>query len=220
MRGVALLAISEAGLEFGEYSPLEIKTSVVGYGRAEKHQVQVMVTSLLRLDRAHCIGRRLRRAGGGHVPRHAPRACAASWKVRAHEDGHWRLPFCPLLAARCAAAVLFQVIPGQRAGLRRDRDRSHRRTRTTKKRADDDQPLKFQLAESDANEIFGLADKLGRFNHPLEAPVKVAFMGMKTFRFENGAEKNEVKFNFSEDPDAQAAAGLVRAYLRNRTASD
>ena len=50
VRGVALLLISEAGLEFGEYSPLEIKTSVVGYGRAEKHQVQVMVTSLLRLE--------------------------------------------------------------------------------------------------------------------------------------------------------------------------
>jgi crossover junction endodeoxyribonuclease RuvC len=52
VRGVALLAISEAGLELGEYSPLEIKTSVVGYGRAEKRQVQVMVTSLLRLDGA------------------------------------------------------------------------------------------------------------------------------------------------------------------------
>jgi len=50
VRGVALLAISEAGLEFGEYSPLEIKTSVVGYGRAEKRQVQVMVKSLLHLD--------------------------------------------------------------------------------------------------------------------------------------------------------------------------
>jgi crossover junction endodeoxyribonuclease RuvC len=50
VRGVALLLISEAGLELGEYSPLEIKTSVVGYGRAEKHQVQVMVTSLLRLE--------------------------------------------------------------------------------------------------------------------------------------------------------------------------
>jgi len=50
VRGVALLLISEAGLEFGEYSPLEIKTCVVGYGRAEKHQVQMMITSLLRLD--------------------------------------------------------------------------------------------------------------------------------------------------------------------------
>lgn len=52
VRGAALLVIAEAGLEFGEYSPLEIKTSVVGYGRAEKQQVQMMVGSLLRLDHA------------------------------------------------------------------------------------------------------------------------------------------------------------------------
>jgi crossover junction endodeoxyribonuclease RuvC len=45
------LVIAEAGLEFGEYSPLEIKTSVVGYGRAEKQQVKLMVRSLLQLDR-------------------------------------------------------------------------------------------------------------------------------------------------------------------------
>ncbi len=51
VRGVALLAAAEAGLECGEYSPLEIKASVVGYGRAEKSQVQMMVRSLLHLDR-------------------------------------------------------------------------------------------------------------------------------------------------------------------------
>jgi hypothetical protein len=72
-----------------------------------------------------------------------------------------------------------------------------------KEAADDNQPLKFQLSESDIHEIFGLAEKLGRFSHPLEAPVKVAFMGMKTYRFENGSEKHEVKFNFSEDADAR-----------------
>ena len=49
VRGVALLAIAEAGVELAEYSPLEVKTSVVGYGRAEKSQVQEMVRSLLRL---------------------------------------------------------------------------------------------------------------------------------------------------------------------------
>ncbi|MGO4883922.1 MAG: crossover junction endodeoxyribonuclease RuvC [Bryobacteraceae bacterium] len=49
VRGVALLAIAEAGLELGEYSPLEIKTSVVGYGQADKRQVQLMVQSLLGL---------------------------------------------------------------------------------------------------------------------------------------------------------------------------
>ena len=51
VRGVALLAAAEAGLELAEYSPLEVKTSVVGYGRAEKSQVQMMVASLLRLEK-------------------------------------------------------------------------------------------------------------------------------------------------------------------------
>jgi len=46
VRGVALLAIAEARVTLGEYSPLEVKTSVVGYGRAEKRQVQLMVRSL------------------------------------------------------------------------------------------------------------------------------------------------------------------------------
>ncbi len=49
VRGVALLVTAEAGLEVGEYSPAEIKISVVGYGRAEKQQVQTMVRSLLGL---------------------------------------------------------------------------------------------------------------------------------------------------------------------------
>jgi crossover junction endodeoxyribonuclease RuvC len=50
VRGVALLAVAEAQIPLGEYSPLEIKASVVGYGRAEKHQVQLMVRSLLSLE--------------------------------------------------------------------------------------------------------------------------------------------------------------------------
>ncbi|SPE34447.1 Crossover junction endodeoxyribonuclease RuvC [Candidatus Sulfopaludibacter sp. SbA6] len=52
VRGIALLVIAEAGMELAEYSPLEVKTSVVGYGRAEKCQVQMMVRSLLRLPQA------------------------------------------------------------------------------------------------------------------------------------------------------------------------
>lgn len=50
LRGVALLVGPLSGLPVYEYSPLEIKQAVVGYGRAEKHQVQQMVTALLRLD--------------------------------------------------------------------------------------------------------------------------------------------------------------------------
>jgi crossover junction endodeoxyribonuclease RuvC len=52
VRGVALLLIAEAAVSFAEYSPLEVKMSVVGYGRAEKSQVQQMVASLLGLPEA------------------------------------------------------------------------------------------------------------------------------------------------------------------------
>jgi len=52
VRGVAMLAAATAGLEVAEYSPLTIKSSVVGYGRAEKQQVQHMVTRLLGLAEA------------------------------------------------------------------------------------------------------------------------------------------------------------------------
>ncbi len=51
-RGVALLAASEARLPVAEYSPAEIKRAVVGYGRAEKGQVQDMVRLLLGLESA------------------------------------------------------------------------------------------------------------------------------------------------------------------------
>ncbi|HXG68680.1 MAG TPA: crossover junction endodeoxyribonuclease RuvC [Blastocatellia bacterium] len=49
VRGVALVAAARAGVPVFEYSPLEIKSAIVGYGRAEKHQVQEMVRLLLGL---------------------------------------------------------------------------------------------------------------------------------------------------------------------------
>jgi len=48
-RGAALIAAAEAGLTVGEYTPLEIKQAVVGYGNADKQQVQKMVKVLLNL---------------------------------------------------------------------------------------------------------------------------------------------------------------------------
>ena len=48
-RGVILLSAVEAGVPVFEYTPLQIKQSVVGYGRAEKHQVIAMVTQFLHL---------------------------------------------------------------------------------------------------------------------------------------------------------------------------
>lgn len=48
-RGVIMLSAVEQGVEINEYTPLQVKNSVVGYGRAEKKQVQEMVRSILRL---------------------------------------------------------------------------------------------------------------------------------------------------------------------------
>jgi crossover junction endodeoxyribonuclease RuvC len=50
VRGVALLAAAQQGIPVFEYSPLDIKKSIVGYGRAEKDQVQAMVGFLLDLS--------------------------------------------------------------------------------------------------------------------------------------------------------------------------
>ena len=46
-RGVVMLAIAEAGLDVGEYTPNEVKQAVTGYGSAQKRQVQEMVRTLL-----------------------------------------------------------------------------------------------------------------------------------------------------------------------------
>lgn len=52
VRGVAMLAAERAGLQIHEYSPRLVKQTVVGYGNAEKHQVQEMVRVLLALAAA------------------------------------------------------------------------------------------------------------------------------------------------------------------------
>ena len=49
-RGVCLLAAAQAHLPVYEYTPLQIKQAVVGYGRAEKQQIQEMVRLMLRLE--------------------------------------------------------------------------------------------------------------------------------------------------------------------------
>ncbi len=50
VKGVVMLTSARAGIPVFEYSPLEIKNAVTGYGRAEKHQVQIMMKTILKLD--------------------------------------------------------------------------------------------------------------------------------------------------------------------------
>jgi hypothetical protein len=118
-----------------------------------------------------------------------------------------------LLLALCGAALaadgpsLFysKSFPGSKpaymqVNLARNGDVAYREA------PDEDNPIQFRLTEADTNEIFELVDKAGAMKKPLEANLKVAFMGTKTFRLENGGEKNEVKFNYTQDPSAQSLA--------------
>ena len=50
-RGVAVLACAKKGLKISEYTPLQIKQALVGYGRADKKQVQSMVKAILNLEK-------------------------------------------------------------------------------------------------------------------------------------------------------------------------
>jgi hypothetical protein len=83
---------------------------------------------------------------------------------------------------------------------------------------EDDNPIKIQLDRAYAHEMFDLAEKLGRFQRPVESGLKIANLGLKTFRFEDGAEHHEIQFNYSQDINAQMLLDLLRAHHRNRTA--
>jgi crossover junction endodeoxyribonuclease RuvC len=95
-RGVAMLAAVEAGVPIVEYTPAEVKQSVVGYGRAEKGQVQSMVQLLLGLSDpptpfdasdalaiAVCHLHRMNLRGVTGTPPDAPKtaARATSWRA-------------------------------------------------------------------------------------------------------------------------------------------
>ncbi len=77
---------------------------------------------------------------------------------------------------------------------------------TYQEAVDDDDPLKFTLSKSDTDMLFDLAQRLGNFTRPLESGLKVARMGDKTLRWEQGDDHHEVTFNYTIDPDGQAIA--------------
>jgi hypothetical protein len=72
------------------------------------------------------------------------------------------------------------------------------------KEAVDDDPEKFQLEHSGTDQMFELAAQLDHFKRPLESGLKVANMGVKTFRWEDGDTSSEQKFNYSMDESAKA----------------
>jgi hypothetical protein len=68
----------------------------------------------------------------------------------------------------------------------------------------EEEPLRCKLAPQETETMFLLSDKLKHFEGSLESGLNVAKMGEKTFRWTQGAETHEAKFNYSTDPDAQA----------------
>jgi hypothetical protein len=72
------------------------------------------------------------------------------------------------------------------------------------KESADDDPETFKLNAESTAAIFDLAAKLGHFKRPVESGLKVANMGVKTFRWEDAAENNQIKFNYSVDENARA----------------
>ena len=69
---------------------------------------------------------------------------------------------------------------------------------------DPDNAERLQIEEKVTMNIFDLAQKLDHFKSPLESGLKVANMGQKMFRWEDGAERHESKFNYSNNEDAKA----------------
>lgn len=73
-----------------------------------------------------------------------------------------------------------------------------------KESAEDEQPVKFKLMPDEVKAVWELAGKVNWFERKLESDLPVARMGEKTYRYTNGAKKNEIKFNYTQDLDGQA----------------
>jgi crossover junction endodeoxyribonuclease RuvC len=91
-RGVAMLAATEAGIPVFEYAPAAVKRAIVGYGRAEKPQVQHMVKLLLRMstppaphDAADALAVAICQIHAGPMPVSARRTLAAGTMVAAEQ---------------------------------------------------------------------------------------------------------------------------------------
>lgn len=104
-----------------------------------------------------------------------------------------------LAAPRLVLSKRFPHSTPEFAELRIERD-----GRVEYREAADEDPLRVQLTKEEVDAVFDLAEKCDRFRRPLESELKVARMGEKTFLWEDGSERHEVKFNYTLDPSGQA----------------
>lgn len=73
---------------------------------------------------------------------------------------------------------------------------------------DPDNAEDVHLEAAAVTQVFELADRLDHFKHPLESGLKLANMGQKTLRWEQGSDKSEAKYNYSIIEDAKALADI------------
>lgn len=114
------------------------------------------------------------------------------------------LPFIVLNAVAADGPRLFysKTFPGSRPPYMEIRlDRAGRAE--YREAPDEEFPIVFQLRPREARVVWELSEKLDRFRKPLESGLKVARMGDKLLRWEEGQERFETKFNHTLDPDAQ-----------------
>lgn len=124
------------------------------------------------------------------------------------------LAVCGALAAAAPRIVYMKVFPGSepayaRIVIAQDGTAAYQE-------AAGDEPETFQLDREATEAIFSLAGKLDRFRRPLESGLKVAKMGEKTYRWEDGETAFEVKYNHTNDGDALA----LQSWFENITQTE
>jgi hypothetical protein len=111
----------------------------------------------------------------------------------------------PLLAAAQDAPRLFysKTFPGSQPPYMEIRLERDGRAEYREGPAEDN-PVVFRLQPKEVEAVFALSDKVDHLKRELESGLKVARMGDKVLRWEQGAEKHEVKFNYTQDVDGAA----------------
>lgn len=108
----------------------------------------------------------------------------------------------PALAADGPRLFYSKTFPGSRPPYMEIRlDRNGRAE--YREAPDEEFPVIFTLRPAETEVVWRLAEKLDRFQRPLESGLKVARLGDKVLRWEQGQERHETKFNHTLDPDGQ-----------------
>jgi hypothetical protein len=115
----------------------------------------------------------------------------------------WLLALAPLLTAQSNSRILYtKSFPGSVPAYVAITVESTGATIYNESK-DEDDAIKLNLERDVTSSIFDLAAKLDHFKRQLESGLKVANLGAKTYRWENGAEAFQTTFNYSQDESAR-----------------